>query len=171
MTIADKITIVSIFFGIILSGYAIYVEYQASMNEEFEALCDFSEQVSCSKVFLSEYGKIFSKLGLVPKDSALDLPNACFGLLFYLFYFLIYSFSRVVPYSNLLLLSMSVFSLVFSAYLAWILATVLHEFCVVCTSTYACNFGLFVASAMSSKKSEKITGSTTESKSGKKKKN
>lgn len=146
--------VLPLFFGILLSTYAIYVEYYASIDENFEALCDFSEEVSCSKVFLSEYGKIFSKLGIVPKDSILDLPNAFYGLLFYLFYLIFYLFIRHSPIGRITLLSMTVFSLAFSAYLAYILAEILHEMCVVCASTYVCNFLLFIGSARLNLQSE-----------------
>ena len=36
-----------------LSGYALYVEVAKERDEDFEALCDISPQVSCSTVLTS----------------------------------------------------------------------------------------------------------------------
>ena len=37
--------------GLALSLYAIYVEMKKNENSDFNALCDISETMSCSKVF------------------------------------------------------------------------------------------------------------------------
>ena len=42
-----------------LAGYAYYVEMESEKNPEYEALCDINEEISCTKVFNSEYGKGF----------------------------------------------------------------------------------------------------------------
>ena len=76
--------------GIFISAYAMYIERQADITENYEAMCDISEQVSCTKVLSSEYSKIWSALGLIPKDSFLDRSNAFFGLIFYIIGGIIY---------------------------------------------------------------------------------
>jgi vitamin-K-epoxide reductase (warfarin-sensitive) len=43
--------------GIVLSSYAYYVEGSKSADENYVALCDINENVTCSKVFNSKYGK------------------------------------------------------------------------------------------------------------------
>lgn len=144
----DKVVLIATVVGSLLSLYAVYVEYEASQNDSFEALCDISDEVSCSKVFTSEYGKIFSYLGIIPKDSIFDQPNALFGFVFYLAFLLLYLFLHHNDFGKLLLLSMGVASMILSAYLSYILAEVLKDLCVVCLSTYICNFSLFVCSSI-----------------------
>lgn len=41
--------------GVILSIYALYVEINAESNNNYEAMCDINEHISCSKVFTSKY--------------------------------------------------------------------------------------------------------------------
>ena len=41
--------------GLVLSGYALFVEHQKEKDETYTAMCDINEHVSCSKVFTSKY--------------------------------------------------------------------------------------------------------------------
>ena len=43
--------------GLILSGYSYYVHMAKKADENYVALCDIDETISCSKVFTSKYGK------------------------------------------------------------------------------------------------------------------
>ena len=45
--------------GIILSVYSLYVELQKERNPNYVALCDFNDQMSCSKVLTSELVQFF----------------------------------------------------------------------------------------------------------------
>jgi len=139
-------TIVRIFtaIGLALSLYALYVEYRASNDETYEAVCDISDQISCSKVFLSEYGKVFSYLGVVPKDSLLDQPNALYGCVYYVLFAFVHFFYRKTPVGQLILQFLTTVSLVLCAYLAYLLTYVLRDKCIVCFATYVCNFVLFL---------------------------
>lgn len=75
---------VSSTIGIFLSLYGMYVEIMAAYDDDYEAMCDINEKISCTKVFTSEYGRGFGILGsLVGDDSILNLPNPIFGILFY----------------------------------------------------------------------------------------
>lgn len=47
--------VVSSLVGVALSAYAVYVGTKLEEDENYEAVCDISEYVSCSKVFKSEY--------------------------------------------------------------------------------------------------------------------
>ena len=142
---------VTAFVGCLLSIYALFVETVARREDSFQALCDVSNEISCSKVFLSEYGKILSKLGIVPHDSMLDVPNAGLGLLFYAIVILFANVS--LPSGSegggnlqlLLLLLASVLSMTTSAYLAAALYIEMGALiCLVCLSTYACNIAIFI---------------------------
>jgi vitamin-K-epoxide reductase (warfarin-sensitive) len=134
------------FIGICLSLYALFVEYKAGMDSSYVALCDISEDLACSKVFLSKYGRIWSALGVIPDGSALDLPNSVYGVAFYSTYALLCWYrhsSGIIPD---ILLALSVVSMVLSTYLSYILTYVLEDVCVVCYSTYLINFIIFLFS-------------------------
>lgn len=45
---------IACFAGAGLSLYSYYVEMKLHEDESYEAMCDISEQISCSKVFTSE---------------------------------------------------------------------------------------------------------------------
>lgn len=125
--------------GVILSVYSLYVEFQAAHDRSYKALCDINEHVSCSKVFLSKYGRGF---GLVEKifgpDSVLNLPNPIFGIVFYGSVMVLCLFRFSLKVSGLLTL-MSAASCIMSIYLAYILYF-MKDICVVCVSTYVVNF-------------------------------
>jgi vitamin-K-epoxide reductase (warfarin-sensitive) len=126
--------------GVLVSAYALYVESMHG-TEGYVAMCDISEHASCSKVLTSEFGKILSFSGLVPKDSPLDVPNALLGLGFYAAMLL----HPVLP--ALAVLAAATFSVALSCYLAYILATVLHDFCAVCVCSYVINLVIFALAA------------------------
>jgi uncharacterized membrane protein len=70
--------------GVLLSAYALLVEVKAEHDSKYEALCDISEHVSCTKVFMSEYGRGFGVIGwMLGEDSPLNVPNSVFGIIFY----------------------------------------------------------------------------------------
>ena len=129
--------------GYCLSLYAIHVESSAEDDSNYVAYCDISSKVSCSKVFLSEYGRIFSHLGFIPHNSTLDLPNAFYGTIFYILAAINYYYSHRKAFAADILLSLTVLSMVLSAYLSYILTFILEDVCVVCYSTYVCNVLLF----------------------------
>jgi len=125
--------------GVCLSGYAVHVENMKDTNPDFEALCDINASVSCSKVFSSEQGKIWSYFGLIPKDSLLDVPNAVYGMAFYVLIIVLdQAFSKSALAVKIMLLA-AVFGCMLSLYLAYVLKFVLQDFCIVCVSSYLCN--------------------------------
>jgi vitamin-K-epoxide reductase (warfarin-sensitive) len=130
--------------GILVSLYALWVEHRKALDDTYEALCDLSEGASCTKVLMSSYGHIFSHFGLVPNGSALDVPNPVLGLCFY-------SLVLLWPwnYTRLPVLVASLGSVLFSAYLGYILYAVLKDFCLVCVSSYIINVVILVVEVFS----------------------
>jgi len=141
--------------GIVVSCYALYVEFQTSkstaMGEKYEALCDtkiFGYHVSCSEVFESEYGRMLSHFGIVDNKSVLDQPNALIGVVFYLCTIILPYFKCLSKGNrNLIMFLASTLSCTVCVYLAYILAFVLKDFCIVCASTYVVNALVWVQSA------------------------
>lgn len=129
--------------GMLISMYAYHVETSIHSDPTFQALCDISESMSCTKVFSSKYGRGFGLIEpLLGKDSILNQPNSVFGVTFYVIQAILAfntsGFSATVQLFNAIL------SCVGCAYLAYILVYILHDMCVVCVSTYVIN-GLILA--------------------------
>lgn len=138
MTNMSKMSVFST-IGLALSLYAVYVEMKKQADSSFEAVCDISETMSCSKVFLSEQGKIWSYLGIIPKDSILDQPNAVYGAVFYILVMILDGMDPSVKTANALLMFFGAFGAGLSAYLAKILIYDLRDTCLVCFGSYVCN--------------------------------
>ncbi len=120
--------------GILLSGYAWYVELKVAeahrLGVEYKAYCDIG-MFSCTKVFSSEYGSVSQFVGL-PKVS-----NAIIGALFYMVELLL------EPYTPLLMVTASA-GMLASIALFTLLTVVMKDFCVVCFSIYIVNIITFV---------------------------
>lgn len=134
--------------GVGLSGYAYYVELAKEADDKYVALCDIAENMSCSRVFNSKYGKGFGLVALATGDEKhpLNQPNALYGIVFYSVLGLLY----VCGGSSRFLANLQFYSFVLasgvSCYLGYILYYVLRDLCVVCLSTYAVNGLLLVFS-------------------------
>ncbi len=142
--------------GALVSFYALHVEHMHNLDADYEALCDVSATMSCSKVLNSEYGKIFSHLGLFPKDSLFDQPNAFYGLVFYFLVGIMGSMSVRSPATLSLNLFLGIAGMVMTLGLAYILSFILGDVCLVCVSSYVCNTVILVdtvAEFMGTKKS------------------
>jgi len=129
--------------GTLLAGYAYYVEVAKEFNPDYQAMCDISAYISCSKVFTSKYGKGFGIIGeLLGNDHPLNQPNSVFGAAFY-FLLIILGLTKLSGYAaaqHYLALSSNIMSL----YLAYLLYFVLQDFCVICVSTYIVNILLTI---------------------------
>ena len=148
--------------GVLLSMYALQVENESlesiKNNSDFTATCDISDLISCSKVFTSEYGRLFVQFGLP------DYPNAFYGLFYYctIMILMLINSSVIVTIYDDLLLTLATISMILSAYLAYVLANILHTICVVCFLSYICNACIFfsVAFAASTKNRSKHISSS-----------
>lgn len=101
----------------------------------------FMERCPHSAVFSLPVGKMLSYLGLVPKDSLLDLPNAALGVLYYAWILLF--LGAPLPLLPAVHYFMAAAAMASSLFLAYQLTFVLHELCVLCWSTHAINGVLF----------------------------
>lgn len=129
--------------GLSLSIYANYVGKIKKSSNDYEAFCDISESISCSKIFTSEYGTGFGFLHhIFGKDSSLNVSNSVFGIIYYCLQIVGILQNNIVL--NRVILSLSIISVMMCFYLGYILAYVLHDFCVVCVTTYIINFCLLM---------------------------
>ncbi|KAF4514165.1 UNVERIFIED_CONTAM: hypothetical protein B566_EDAN019262 [Ephemera danica] len=135
--------ITTVMVGLVLCWYAFVVEMTKELDEKYEALCDISEHMSCSRVFMSRYGKGFGLIGLiVGDDSAWNQPNPIFGAALYIAILMM-----TQCHTSRWALTQVVLCAIINAgslYLACILYFVLHDFCVVCVSTYLVNLVLLL---------------------------
>ena len=70
--------------GIVVSLYATHVERSKHANPSYQAMCDFSEGASCSRVLTSDASIGFGIVGrLLGDDHPLNLPNTYYGLVVY----------------------------------------------------------------------------------------
>mmetsp|Transcript_26312 Transcript_26312/g.32434 ORF Transcript_26312/g.32434 Transcript_26312/m.32434 type:complete len:190 (+) Transcript_26312:32-601(+) len=148
--------------GILLSSYALYVEYKTSVNhrredegveiEEFQALCDIEAiGASCSSVFSLPEGRLLSYFSIVPNEHFLDVPNAALGFFYYTAVLLIEQFFyRKYGYGCIDFVSMPQITVAFnsaamssSIFLA-IKLIQLKELCVLCWTTHLINSLLLV---------------------------
>ncbi|XP_033218888.1 vitamin K epoxide reductase complex subunit 1 [Belonocnema kinseyi] len=124
--------------GSALAYYAYTVETYKEVDESYEPLCDISEHVSCTKAFMSKYGKGF---GLIPEDSDFHVPNSVYGILFYTLVAILSFFNRQ-PYTGILVV-LGFFANLTSVYLAIVLY-LLSDICLVCVTTYIVNLSIVV---------------------------
>ncbi|XP_069189503.1 vitamin K epoxide reductase complex subunit 1-like protein 1 isoform X1 [Procambarus clarkii] len=126
------------FIGIGLSLYALYVEVMKESDAAYQAMCDISPSISCSKVFTSKYGRGFGIIGeLLGDDHIMNQPNSIPGIIFYSL-IIVLGETKSLKVAKVQRTVISLSNLM-SAYLAYLLYFVLKDFCVVCVSTYIVN--------------------------------
>ncbi|XP_070573106.1 vitamin K epoxide reductase complex subunit 1-like protein 1 [Ptychodera flava] len=129
--------------GLLLSAYALKVELCKARDPNYVAVCDFSDRMSCTKAFMSPYGKGFGIIGpLLGDDHILNFPNPILGIVFYSLQLIIGQWFYANAILIQFLLYSSIMSCIGSIYLGYILYFVLNDFCVVCIATYIVNFTL-----------------------------
>ncbi len=111
---------------------------------------------------MSEYGKIFSKFGLLSNNSIFNRPNAEYGIGYYLFVWILkrysMSYSRSVrerKYLIYLLLLITLCGILLSVVLGYVMVTILKNLCIICIGTYVCNLFIFVATLVTYFESKK----------------
>uniref|UniRef100_K3WU77 vitamin-K-epoxide reductase (warfarin-sensitive) n=1 Tax=Globisporangium ultimum (strain ATCC 200006 / CBS 805.95 / DAOM BR144) TaxID=431595 RepID=K3WU77_GLOUD len=114
--------------GALISAYGAYAEYQKAVSlESYTAMCDL-QHFLYPKVMSSEYGRLLSYHKLVERGAVLDLPNSFLGVLAYSL-FALYPKIRKVPFHPQFYMFASSCMMVMTVYLAYILAFILKDLC------------------------------------------
>ncbi|KAM8713568.1 hypothetical protein ACLKA7_013830 [Drosophila subpalustris] len=130
--------------GLAISIYSLYVKIQLDYDENYTALCDLAEQVSCTAVFKSDYGRGFGLTQLIFGSSSdyLNPPNGSIGVVFYVLLFLSSFYER--RWICQLQLMAAIITLLLCFYLGGLLLLVLYDCCIVCVLIYAVHTLLFL---------------------------
>ena len=115
------ITVVAV-IGIVLSALSVYNHYKKTPTE----YCDFGETFNCDVVNKSEY----SHLGPV--------PVAAIGVVGYILLLVLSRVKRENKVASALLIFSAVYALGFSAWLTYIEARVLLQYCIICLGSLVC---------------------------------
>eukprot|EP01038_Epipyxis_sp_PR26KG_P006771 gene6771-9275_t len=157
---SDQVLVFINTLGLVVSLYSVYVEHKHQDDHSYTALCDITEKISCSTVFSSEYGKVFSKIGLIERGSLFDQTNAFYGVIFYTVYLAVVIVKKRIfdgtTFLDLLLLGLSTISVITSAYLSYALVEELRMLCIACFSIYFFNSINFMVSTHTCLKSNKF---------------
>ena len=114
--------------GFLLSLYTFYVESRMGKGD-YKPACDISDRLSCTRAFMSSYGRLFG------------ISNAVSGMGLYALMFLL-AFYGMMNFAFYL----ASLSLLLTFYLAYALHFKVKSVCIVCYSVYAVNMLLFAFS-------------------------
>ncbi|CBZ56163.1 putative vitamin K epoxide reductase complex subunit 1 [Neospora caninum Liverpool] len=140
--------------GVALCLYAINVEQNSVRDATYRAFCDFSPYASCSKVLTSTQSRLLTYFGIAAPDGHFDFPNTYLGLFFYAF---MLTFPRGRQYCHCLYTLAAAAAMASSIYLAYVLYAVLHDFCLVCVTSYVLNLILLAVTLFSRSESRQLT--------------
>jgi len=137
--------------GLFVASYALYIEYSHEYSKKHQLMeptyfCDhLVSWASCSAAITGPYGKMLSKWGIVEKGSTFDIPNAVIGFIFYVLALIPWHTITLFGINGLdIFIMASTCSLMFSLYLAYVLKFIIHEFCIICVSSYTINIVIFI---------------------------
>jgi len=114
--------------GLIISAYGIIVERKIQQDALYKPTCDISSAVSCSKPFLSPYGKI------------LGISNIWASALYYIAMIAL----ATTNYTTIVFMA-SCMGLLASCAFAYILIFKIQSLCLICVSLYVTNIALALA--------------------------
>jgi vitamin-K-epoxide reductase (warfarin-sensitive) len=69
--------------GVLIAAYSLYVKARFAKDKTYRAMCDLSDNISCTRVMASKYGTNFG----INIGSTLAFSNSFLGILFYLLQF------------------------------------------------------------------------------------
>jgi uncharacterized membrane protein len=128
--------------GIAVSSLSLYHHYDTAGS----SFCDFGGSFNCDMVNRSIYSRIFG------------IPVALIGIAGYTALLALATWLRARPDAPRLLLATSFAGFAFALYLTYIEAFILVVWCVLCLSSLAVIFGIFVLSAIVLLRSQLRTG-------------
>ena len=114
--------------GLVLSLYSLLIKSKIK-DKNYRPFCDISKRISCSKAFSSKTGNLFK------------IHNSILGTIFYLV-LIIFAFLEI----SQIIFYLSVISILFSIYLAFISYVKMKNFCIVCSAIYIINTLIFIFS-------------------------
>jgi protein-disulfide isomerase/uncharacterized membrane protein len=124
--------------GMLVSGYSLKLYYQVqSVGFDQPSFCNFSPTMNCEVVQASAYA------------SLAGLPVSGLGLCFYIFIFIMALAAWIVPTAAHSIANfgwlMGLGTFLYSAFLAYVSATILRVWCPTCIVMYAVNFLVWMA--------------------------
>jgi len=122
------IIIVLAAIGLLISIYGITIERKLQENVQYKAACDLSDTISCTRPFLSAYGKM------------LGISNI-WASAFYYIAILVAAFIHM----PLILLLITSAGLAATVVFAYILYFKIKSLCLICTSLYIVNIALAIS--------------------------
>jgi uncharacterized membrane protein len=114
--------------GLVISVYGITVERKLQQNAQYKAACDISDAISCTRPFLSPYGKI------------LGISNIWASALYYCAMIMI-----AIMNLPMIALILAYAGVAVSVIFAYILYFKIRSLCLICTSLYVVNIALAIA--------------------------
>lgn len=129
-------------FGVGFSIYLLHVHLTVATSPGNSSACDINQQVSCSAVARSE------------QSMFLGVPVPVWGILTYLAFGVLAILGLKVKKAPLdsagdYVLPIAAWSVLYSAYLAYVAAFVIKTLCIFCAALYAVNLGLLAAGLFS----------------------
>ncbi len=113
--------------GFLVCVYSLFIERNIKLDQDYKAVCDLSDKVSCTKTFLSPWGKL------------LGASNIYIGTVFYAAMLLF----GLLDYVYVTFLG-ALGSCIASLFLVYILFTKIKTFCLICITIYVINIALLV---------------------------
>jgi uncharacterized membrane protein len=114
--------------GLVISAYGITVERKLQQDAQYKAACDISDAISCTRPFLSPYGKI------------LGISNIWASALYYCA-----MIALAMLNLNTITLMLACAGVAVTIGFAYILYFKIRSLCLICTSLYVVNIALAIA--------------------------
>ncbi len=126
--------------GIGVMGYLAYIHYQVTGGDSsFSSFCNVNNEINCDAVAASGWSTLFG------------VPVAIWGIAFYLLFVVIALGSLVAKkpkHAGVYLVWLSLFSVVYTIFLAYVSKALLHTWCILCMVGWGINLANLIFSLM-----------------------